>query len=174
MASRELSDLTPTMARTAMTVKNQFDKRAPAGVSLLIYCTYRRPEQQARRFRQGRTLATIEARAVQLERECSRPDLAEILRNAEPQRGKRRVTNAGPGQSIHQYRGAFDAAPIRDGAIVWGTKDPADAALWALYGDVVLESALEWAGNWRRGREFPHAQSSTLDWHALIREGAAR
>ena len=174
MASRDLKDLTPSVSKQALTVRQLFDKRAPVGVTLLIYCTYRSPQEQARLFRQGRSLAQIEARALQLEDKYRRPDLTAMLRNAAPQAAKRRVTNAGPGQSIHQYRGAFDAAPIRDGAIVWGTKDPADAALWALYGDVVLESALEWAGNWRRGREFPHAQSSTLDWHALIREGAAR
>ena len=171
MASRELSDLTPTMARTAMTVINQFDERAPVGVSLLIYCTYRRPEQQARRFRQGRTLAMIEARAVQLERKYSRPDLAEILRNAEPQRGKRRVTNAGPGQSIHQYRGAFDGARLRDGDIVWGARAAEDAALWALYGQVVEAEGLVWGGNWRR-RDMPHAQQGDVSWRELIRAGA--
>lgn len=171
MASRKLSDLRPSAAKQALAVRQAFDSAAPAGVSLLIYCTYRSPEEQARRFRQGRSLAQIHERAVQLERTYGRPDLAAILRHAAPQRGKRRVTNAGPGQSIHQYRGAFDAAPLRDGEIVWGTRATEDVALWRLYGECVMGAGLVWGGNWRR-RDMPHAQQRDISWRTLIKDGA--
>jgi peptidoglycan L-alanyl-D-glutamate endopeptidase CwlK len=67
------------------------------------------------------------------------------------------VTNARAGQSFHNYRVAFDAVPLRNGKPVWGTANE-DAVLWKKLGAIGVECGLEWAGNWRTFKEFPHFQ----------------
>lgn len=67
------------------------------------------------------------------------------------------VTNARAGQSYHQYRVAFDVVPLRNGKPVWGTAG-ADGELWQRIGEIGEAQGLEWAGRWKRFREFPHFQ----------------
>ncbi len=67
------------------------------------------------------------------------------------------VTNARAGQSFHNFRVAFDVVPLRDGKPVWGTKGE-DLALWHQVGAIGESLGLEWAGRWKRFREFPHFQ----------------
>lgn len=97
------------------------------GIDLLVTCTYRTPEEQAALYAQGRT----------------KP--GPIL------------TNAKPGQSMHQYGLAIDVVPMRDGKPVWGIKG-ADGALWKRVGELGESVGLEWAGRWERNREYPHFQ----------------
>ncbi|MBK5230848.1 MAG: M15 family metallopeptidase, partial [Thermoleophilia bacterium] len=81
----------------------------------------------------------------------------------------RRVTNARGGDSMHQYGAAFDAVPLRHGKLVWGTRgdgidddptddDTDDLELWQRLGAIGEACGLEWAGRWKRFREFPHFQ----------------
>jgi peptidoglycan L-alanyl-D-glutamate endopeptidase CwlK len=67
------------------------------------------------------------------------------------------VTNARAWQSLHQYGVAFDVVPMREGKPVWGTTG-ADGELWQRVGIAGEASGLEWAGRWKRFREFPHFQ----------------
>lgn len=67
------------------------------------------------------------------------------------------VTNARPGESWHNHRCAFDVVPIRNGKPVWGTAG-ADLELWMRVGEIGESVGLEWAGRWKRFREFPHFQ----------------
>lgn len=64
------------------------------------------------------------------------------------------VTNARAGQSFHNHRCAVDVVPIRHGKPVWDAKD----AVWQTVGRLGKEAGLEWAGDWKRFREFPHFQ----------------
>lgn len=73
------------------------------------------------------------------------------------QLGKKKVTNAKGGESYHNYRVAFDIVPLRYGKPVWGTSGE-DLKLWQLCGKVGKSVGLEWAGDWKRFREFPHFQ----------------
>lgn len=98
-----------------------------AGIDVLITSTYRDHESQAVLYAQGRT---------------------------EP---GRRVTNAKPGQSYHNWRVAFDVVPLRAGKPVWGTKGP-DDELWHRVGLIGESVGLEWAGRWTKFREYPHFQ----------------
>jgi len=68
-----------------------------------------------------------------------------------------KVTNAKAGQSWHNWRAAFDVVPMRDGKPVWGTAG-ADLTLWQRLGAIGAECGLEWAGNWKTFREYPHFQ----------------
>ena len=67
------------------------------------------------------------------------------------------VTNARAGQSWHNWRCAFDVVPLRSGKPVWGTLGK-DLELWTKVGEIGESVGLEWAGRWKRFREFPHFQ----------------
>lgn len=102
------------------------------GIDLLVTCTWRSAEEQARLYAQGRTAPG------------------------------RIVTRAKPGQSMHNVmlRGgqpaslAVDVVPLRFGKPIWDARD----ALWQEVGDLGQAAGLEWAGRWKRFREFPHFQ----------------
>ena len=67
------------------------------------------------------------------------------------------VTNARAGQSFHNFRVAFDVVPLRNGKPVWGTTGE-DLKLWQRIGAIGKSCGLEWAGEWRTFKEFPHFQ----------------
>lgn len=154
MASRSLDSLKPDMALIAQEV---IDRCKDRGVELLVYCTLRSPEEQARLFRRSRTLKEIETKA-ELFRLKGYDFLADILMDVGPQPGKlgAHVTNAGPGESFHQYGKAFDAVPMQDGKCLWDNDWPQ----WLIYGDMVKAAGIYWAGSWRYFPEYPHAQDS--------------
>lgn len=154
MASRSLDDLDPA---TRALAQRHLLTCADRGLTVLVYCTYRPPEEQARLFWQGRSREQVERRARRLERHgCD--GLAEMLLAAGPQDGPK-VTYAGPGESYHQYRLAYDCVPMVDGKPVWRTSGDA-AQLWQTLGDAGQDAGLEWAGAWARFREFPHFQAA--------------
>ncbi len=116
------------------------------GIDLLVTCTYRSDEEQEKLYAIGRTKAG------------------------------RRVTNAPPGRSMHNFRFggkpaslAVDVVPLRYGKPVWGMtgdgidNDPSDdmrddLELWQRVGKLGEAAGLEWAGRWKRFPEFPHFQ----------------
>lgn len=100
-----------------------------AGIDLLITCTLRSEAEQAALYAQGRTTPG------------------------------RKVTNAKPGQSLHNYRVAYDFVPMRNGKPVWGTSGE-DGKLWQRVGELAEAQGLEWAGRWVRFKEMAHAQYS--------------
>jgi peptidoglycan L-alanyl-D-glutamate endopeptidase CwlK len=150
MASREIRDLHPAL----QVMYNKFHDRCRRdtwflrnGITILLTCTYRSHEDQARLYAQGRsTPGSI-------------------------------VTNAKPGQSEHNTTTpqgapasqAFDIVPLRHGKPVWGTAgdgiedDPTDdhkddLEVWQRCGAHGKAVGLEWAGDWTKFREFPHFQ----------------
>lgn len=164
MANRDIKYLKPSIRE-----KTELLKAAciSEDFEILIYCTYRSFGEQARLYRRGRTLKQIQNKADELEEKWQRPDLAEILMNVGPQYG-RVVTYAGPGQSLHNYGYAFDAVPMLNGKPVWGKKNVIDRELWHQYGKLGVSCGLEWAGNWKNFKEFPHMQEPNIDWRNLI------
>jgi peptidoglycan L-alanyl-D-glutamate endopeptidase CwlK len=131
VSSRKLTDLHPLMQPLVV----DFLARAELeGIDLLVTCTYRSDEEQEKLYAIGRT------------------------------KPGRRVTNAPPGRSMHNFRFcgkpaslAVDVVPLRAGKPVWGTTG-ADLALWQKVGQLGEAAGLEWAGRWKRFREFPHFQ----------------
>lgn len=65
-----------------------------------------------------------------------------------------KVTNAKAGQSFHNYRCAVDVVPIMNGKPIWDSKDP----IWLKIGAIGKAAGLEWAGDWKRFKEYPHFQ----------------
>jgi peptidoglycan L-alanyl-D-glutamate endopeptidase CwlK len=78
------------------------------------------------------------------------------------------VTNARSGQSYHNYRCAVDVVPIRNGKAIWDVKDP----VWQRIGALGKEAGLEWAGDWKRFKEFPHFQYTGGLTLAQLQKGA--
>ena len=128
--------------------------------TLLCYCTFRPLTRQACVFRITRNYSQIAAKMKSLERRGF-PMLAQVLHQVGPQGTaedlkRANLTNAGPGESWHVYGRAFDAVPMLHGQLIWDRKSP----LWVLYGQVVSDHGLTWAGGWPSFQEYPHAQAS--------------
>jgi len=86
MASRSLADLNPVTRALAEKFLVASDA---AGLDILIYCTYRSPEEQNELYAQGRT------------------------------KPGRIVTNARGGESFHNHHCAFDFVPLVAGKPAW-------------------------------------------------------
>lgn len=151
MASRSLDDLTPETRDKAETV---LELCRAGGVELLIYCTLRSLEEQARLWRQSRSLADIQATMAKLSA-SGYGFLADIMDKVGPCTGPK-VTNAYPGASFHNYKEAFDAVPLIGGKPAWEYNQA--PTQWDLYGKSVKKAGLYWAGDWVTFRELPHAQ----------------
>jgi len=164
VASRRLRDLSISVASKAMQVLNGCKDQ---DVEILIYCTFRPIEEQAKLYRNGRGILAIEKKAKELTEKYGRVDLGDLLLNVGPQYGKRIITHAAPGQSMHNYRFAFDAVPVVNGKLQWSE----DSVEWYVYGNVCANVGLEWAGTWSiKKREYPHAQDLGVSWRDLIED----
>jgi peptidoglycan L-alanyl-D-glutamate endopeptidase CwlK len=152
MASRQLDDLDPKVKGLAV---QHLVMAAEHGLQVLVYCTYRSPEEQAQLFWRGRTSDQVELRARRLEG-AGCHGLADLLRSVGPQAGPK-VTYAGPGESYHQYRLAYDCVPIVNGKAVWSTSGDGER-MWQTLGQAGQQCGLEWAGTWSRFCEYPHFQ----------------
>ena len=98
------------------------------GIDVLITSTYRDLESQQALYDQGRSIAS-------------------------KARGEKIVTNAKAGQSYHNYRLAFDFCPIVNGKAQWN-----DIALFTRCGVIAESLGFEWAGRWKRFKEYAHCQ----------------
>ena len=130
MSSRKLTDLHPLMQPLVVDFLARVEME---GIDLLVTCTYRSDEEQAALYAISRT------------------------------KPGRRVTNAPPGRSMHNFRFggkpaslAVDVVPLVNGKPVWSAADP----VWQKVGKLGEAAGLEWAGRWKRGREYPHFQHS--------------
>lgn len=63
------------------------------------------------------------------------------------------VTNAKAGQSFHNWKVAFDFVPIINGKAQWN-----DLSLFKRCGEIGKEVGLEWAGDWKKFKEYAHFQ----------------
>lgn len=164
MSSRSVADLE---AETAVLYAEFAALCAEKQIDYLLYCTYRSFEEQARLYRKGRPFDVIEQEAIRLRKKFHREDLADLLIGVGPQYG-RLVTNAAPGQSIHNYRMAFDVVPLVDGRPVWSTEQEDELALWMKLGEAGKSVGLEWGGDWPGLLDFPHFQQPGKNWRELI------
>lgn len=130
------------------------------GVTILVYCGLRTCDEQARLYRQSRGRSEIQQKQQSLV-DRGLPFLAEIIDTVGPQPGTlgKHVTKAGPGESWHQYAGAADCVPLKNGKAMWANDDPG----WEIYGAVAEHLDLNWAGNWPNFKEMPHIQLSNIN-----------
>lgn len=155
--SRDINDLTPQMAAKARLFK---EKCAEAGVKVLIYATFGSLESQARLYRQGRTYFKIKDKIYSL-RKRGFGFLADIIESVGPQSGNKIVTWAGPGESWHNLKEAFDAVPLADvdgdGDLDALWNDEKYAEQWQIMYRIGIELGLTVGGLWKR-KDGPHFQ----------------
>jgi peptidoglycan L-alanyl-D-glutamate endopeptidase CwlK len=170
MASRQINDLEPETRAIGYRLQAALNA---AGLDVVMYCTLRTIDEQARLFRQGRSIEMIREKILELQ-DLGRDDLARVIEDVGPQYGKRIVTYAGPGQSLHNYGMAIDSVVLIAGKPAWnpndGTNDEAEMHAWRRYGEIAEDCGFEWAGRWKRFRELPHIQKRGADWRSLITE----
>jgi peptidoglycan L-alanyl-D-glutamate endopeptidase CwlK len=77
------------------------------------------------------------------------------------------VTHARPGYSLHNFGLAFDVVPLDAGKPIWDASHP----VWQRIGNTGKEANLEWAGDWKRFKEYPHFQYTSGLSLSEIREG---
>lgn len=65
--------------------------------------------------------------------------------------GEKIVTNAKPGNSLHNYGLAIDLAFSKSGTNPWSESHP-----WDLLGEKVRDHDLQWGGDWTRFQDRPH------------------
>lgn len=68
------------------------------------------------------------------------------------------VTQAGPGESLHQQGLAADCAFLRDGKIVISEKDPWAMRGYERFGEVARTLGLTWGGDWRSLKDYGHVE----------------
>jgi len=74
------------------------------------------------------------------------------------------VTKAKAGQSYHNYRCAFDFVPLVNGKAQWN-----NVALFTKCGTIAKQCGLEWAGDWKTFKEYPHCQfTGGFTWKQLL------
>lgn len=152
MASRDLNDLIPAAKTKAEQVVQACAQAT--GFELLIYCTLRTLEEQARLYRQSRSRQEIDGKIAKFNQRGF-AFLANILESVGPCYGPH-VTNAAPGESWHNYGEAWDAVPLIGGKPAWNYLQA--QAYWDAYGEAVRQVGMFWAGDWTGFREYPHAQ----------------
>ena len=139
--SREITALHPTVQRMAHAMISAVEARK---TSLIVTCTLRTSVEQAALYAQGR----------QGLREVNILRTAAGLSAIDSATNNRKVTNAKPGQSYHEYGLAFDVVPVECGKLIWDQKHPA----WSIIADAGKAAGLEWAGDWQTFKEYPHFQ----------------
>jgi peptidoglycan L-alanyl-D-glutamate endopeptidase CwlK len=65
------------------------------------------------------------------------------------------VTNANPGESLHNYGLAFDVVPIVDGVAIWDND-----MFWNTIAAVGKSYGFIWGGDWKTFVDKPHFQDS--------------
>jgi peptidoglycan L-alanyl-D-glutamate endopeptidase CwlK len=77
------------------------------------------------------------------------------------------VTRAKAGQSWHNWRCALDVVPLVNGKAIWD-----DQAIWKQVGEIGKSCGLEWAGDWKTFKEYPHFQYTGGLTLAQLQQGA--
>jgi len=152
MASRKIDDLHESVRDKAKAFLHECGEQ---GIAILITCTLRSMEEQAALYAQGREDT---AKVNELRKLAGMPPLG-------PENGI--VTNARPGYSLHNFGLAFDVVPLDGGKPIWNSSHP----VWQRIGNNGKAVGLEWAGEWKRFREYPHFQYTSGLTLAEIREG---
>lgn len=63
------------------------------------------------------------------------------------------VTKAKGGQSFHNFRVAYDVVPIINGKAIWN-----NGVLWGKVGAIGKSFGLEWGGDFKSIKDYPHFQ----------------
>lgn len=128
--SRKLEDLRSDVREKA---EKFLSAAKNLGIDVLVTCTYRSNEEQKQLYEQGRTAP------------------GKIVTNALPGESKHNNMEGGDPASL-----AFDVVPLINGKPVWDASNP----VWKVLGGLGKSIGLNWAGDWKRFKEYPHFEVS--------------
>ena len=157
MASRSLQDLHPI---TQVKAKKFLDIAKTRGIDVLVYCTFRPPEEQEVLYMQGR----LDEFGINVD-ELNRRRLVHGLYRVSSKEASRIITNAEPWKSFHQYSFAFDCVPMHGGKAMWR-----DQETYEQLGQIAKIVDLEWAGSWKHFKETPHFQDTGTYNHIITKQ----
>ena len=146
------------------------------GVEMRPYNGLRSPLEQARLWRQSRSIEEIERRSAELQAQGAQ-FLAGCLRRAGAQHGDH-VTDASPGLSWHQWGEAVDCFWLVDAQAEWSSRRLVDGRNgYRIYADEAQALGLHPAGHWKTFKDWPHVQrladASPLSTMSLVEIDAA-
>ncbi len=131
MASTKLTDLLPAVSRKAQEFKT---KCKAQGIDIIFTCTYRSPVEQDMLYLQPY-------------------DGIDNNHDGIVDNASEKVTNAKAGESLHNWKCAFDVVPVVQGKAIWS-----NSQLWAKLGSIGQSIGLEWGGSWTSFKDQPHFQ----------------
>ncbi len=154
--SRDLNDLTDEFRVKVVDLISACEQQ---GIKMRPYFTLRSPWDQARFWRQSRSIEQINRRASDL-RADGAGYIADVLISVGPQFGDP-VTDALPGQSWHQWGEAVDCFWLVDGRAEWSDRKEIDGKNgYRVYTEKAEAMGLTAGGNWSRLKDWPHVQKS--------------
>lgn len=166
--SRDLAKLERNFRELVETV---IEDCADHGFTLVPYSTLRTAEEQAKLWRQGRSLNVIQAQIRRLNAKGA-PRLSKMLEDVGPQYGDK-VTNALPGESWHNYGKACDCYVEEDGEAIWDANHPG----YRIYAHFATLRGLTAGFYWDEFQDAPHIQASrqtnpvsVMDWADVEKE----
>jgi len=129
-SSRNPKDLHPGLSERWRLAQTEFTAAFPGSPKVFLTQTFRNHSDQATDYAKGRTSP-----------------------------GKV-VTNAKPGQSLHNYYPAlaFDIAFKVGNTLYW------DVALFRKFATIAKKLGLEWGGDWKNFKDNPHFQPPKYSW----------
>ena len=126
------------------------------GVRMRPYMSIRCPLEQAKLWRQSRSIEQINAQ-IAMFKSAGAAFLADCLHSAGPQHGKL-VTSAPPGLSWHQWGEAVDCFWLVDGQAEWSTDRLIDGVNgYHVYANEAHNLGLTAGGAWAM-KDWPHVQ----------------
>jgi len=152
--SRDLEDLKPKMLKTSKSLLSRCKK---SGYVMRPYSTLRDPFQQARFWRQSRSIEEINKK-IEFFSKNEALFLAHCLESVGPQYGDH-VTNAAPGYSWHQWGEALDCFWLVDKKAEWSSQKKINGVNgYRNYSKLAQELGLTSGGLWRDLKDWPHVQ----------------
>lgn len=151
------ADLDRLVPELKASVLNLVARCRARGIEMRPYDGLRDPFEQARLWRQSRSIEEITAKIAQFVAQDA-PFLADCLRRVGPQRGDP-VTNTPPGISWHQWGEAIDCFWLVDGKAEWSTRRLVNGLNgYQVYAAEAAALGLTAGGNWPRFKDWPHVQ----------------
>ena len=153
------ADLNPDFA-TALDELVQ--KCLDRGAKVVPYTGLRTPWEQAKLWRQSRSTAMVKAKIADL-RQAGADFLAQILEDVGAQPTGKKVTNAIPGYSWHQWGEAADSYWEVDGKANWSTTEIHNGVNgYKVYAEEATAMGMTAGGYWSIG-DWPHVHYPKLD-----------
>ena len=129
---------------------------ADRGATMVPYFGIRTAQEQAKLWRQSRSVQQIADRVADL-RARGADFLATCIESVGPQHGPP-VTNAIPGYSWHQWGEAMDCYWLRDGKAEWSPDVGGAKNGYRVFAEVATQHGLTAGGYWQSIKDWPHVQ----------------